>query len=1003
MCKTIKTARGPFMGLVSATALVGLLAVATPVKTQAQCNPGIGDSIGVTGPYGNNYVHVGQNATINQLIVFNSSVVVGGVEQICTATNVKSWLIYPNNSFQSVLGLNLQSAPNNVMAPGSSITCPGDGKCLAFSATYAVQLSDIGASLSFTTNWPPALGASTYTASGLPNKVLFQYATAASMVGNDTAKGSAGQSLGLTVLQPCIGITKVCATNCTTYGSPILFSGVVTNCSVLQTTASDGNLTILSITDTPPATIVFANITLKGNPFPTNGLGGVLAQGDAVAYSGSYTPAAGCGPFNDTIKVIAADLTGFLVTNSASASCHVKTSPGIALQKDCHIRGGASKTLNVGDFYVDDFIVMNTGNVPLTNAVIHNVDPLVGLIDIFIGNLAIGQTVTNHYTNGPVTSQYLCQTLTDSATVTANSACPLDATCPSALRVTNGPVTCSLTVPCVPKICVTKGIICGPQGTPPTPFCNPTNTYLKVDTGINGATFCYLVIVENCGPITLTNVTVTDTQLGTLAGFPTTLAPGQKATNTYSKAYGNPSSSTGTTNINVVNAVGTGAGYTTNATDTATAITVPIGVACSIKLSANDDLDNNTNDNHVTLPAGTNNAPVQFCLTVTNTGKASLSVSLTNVPPLVDCADDQTPVSVPSSVNIAPGASYELCGCVLVSCPGLDMNVTVRGTAVATAEVPCIYDSQGNAVTTAPSSCNASVDCAVGVNCRVTGGGTLYEGDVSTNCINVVTVLYDRLSEEAGLAVDHISHGGQLGAPFSRMDCADRLADPCIRGEWQHVRHYDAKQNGLKDVYDMSFHSANPNVTGHFDTLMCACLPCCGEVVTNAAPPGWDHFRFQVCNKDDRRICGPLPRPAPANAIIFTGIGTFTPQDSTGSGRNVQRRYVIFRVYIEDRSEPGGIHPKGGNMPGTIYCFQAWDTGVSTAKKADFSTLAPAFRTALSEDSCAFLSALSSGNIPQGSLPATTVMGVAADTVDQGPLRNGSQQIHPSTSATCNQ
>ena len=97
MCKT-KTMQRPFMGALSATMLLGLMAVCKPEVAMAQCNPGIGDSIGVSGPYGNNYVHIGQNATINSVSVFNFT-----GASICTATNVKTWVVYPDNSFQAVL------------------------------------------------------------------------------------------------------------------------------------------------------------------------------------------------------------------------------------------------------------------------------------------------------------------------------------------------------------------------------------------------------------------------------------------------------------------------------------------------------------------------------------------------------------------------------------------------------------------------------------------------------------------------------------------------------------------------------------------------------------------------------------------------------------------------------------------------------------------------------------------------------------------------------------
>jgi hypothetical protein len=341
-----------------------------------------------------------------------------------------------------------------------------------------------------------------------------------------------------------------------------------------------------------------------------------------------------------------------------------------------------------------------------------------------------------------------------------------------------------------------------------------------------------------------------------------------------------------------------------------------------------------------------------------------------------------------------------------VTCPGgTNLTVTVQGTAVASKDIPCIFDSRGSNITTAASSCSASVSCQTPVTCRVTGGGTLYTNTFSTNCIVVGTTIFDDLADSAGLVVDHISHGGQLGAPFSHMDCAQRLGDPCIRGQWEHQRHYLSGKNGggtqPTDSFDADFHSNTPK--GVFDTLDCACLPCCGPEGVHQPNGKFTGLanRFDLCNPDDHKVCGPMPSPAPANAIIFSGIGTFTPGTNTVNGRAAQSRYVIFRVYIEDRSEPGGVHPKGAVQPGDIYCFQAWDTGIPTAKKPDFSTVATAFRTALSADSCAFLNSMSTGALVPGSLPPTTVNGVPADVIDCGPLHDGNQQIHPSTSATC--
>jgi hypothetical protein len=277
----------------------------------------------------------------------------------------------------------------------------------------------------------------------------------------------------------------------------------------------------------------------------------------------------------------------------------------------------------------------------------------------------------------------------------------------------------------------------------------------------------------------------------------------------------------------------------------------------------------------------------------------------------------------------------------------------------------------------------------------VTGGGTLYPGVTDTNCVVLTTTLFDD-QQPAGVVLDHISHGGQLGAPFSMPDCGEVLGNPCIRGQWQHNRHYQGTGNP-RDQIDADFHSNTPK--GVFDTLMCACLGCCsdGQFIGSAVANN-------LCNPDDHKICGPQPRPAPANAIIFTGVGIFKPQTNNVNGRSAASRYVIFRVYVEDRSEPGGLHPGGAKEPADVYCFQAWDTGIPTVKKPDFSTVAVAFRKALAADSCAFINSISTSaatGLPPGSLPPSTVAGIAADIVDQGPLYNGNQQIHPSTSANC--
>jgi len=153
-----------------------------------------------------------------------------------------------------------------------------------------------------------------------------------------------------------------------------------------------------------------------------------------------------------------------------------------------------------------------------------------------------------------------------------------------------------------------------------------------------------------------------------------------------------------------------------------------------------------------------------------------------------------------------------------------------------------------------------------------------------------------------------------------------------------------------------------------------------------------------------------MPRPAPDNALIWSGIASLTPAN-TVNGKQKTANYAVVRVYVEDRSEPGGFKPGGSINPADVYVFQAWDTGIPISKKANPNSLGfsskmgvdvNTFRATLSADSCAFIQAIGvNGPCPPGSLPSDTVLGVRSDVSDAGTLRTGNQQIHPSTGATC--
>jgi hypothetical protein len=755
-------------------------------------------------------------------------------------------------------------------------------------------------------------------------------------------------SSDLFVVNDCLEVTKFC-TNGVGENGLITFTGTVKNCG-------NADLTGVVVTNFFNGTSaqVFGPVT--------------LTPGEVQTFSGSYQPTDICQPSEDTLIGYGTDPLLCLVTATNSATCSLVLTPCITVTKNCD-------TVALGSLNTVSGAVTNCGDVTLTNITI--VDNVYGSLTT-IASLApgAGETYSVQVSNAA------CGSFPNTVTATGTTVCGTNISA----TATN---TCVVT--CPPNICITKGVVCAPSD---GSDCGPGLAYAPSATGAAGptnqASFCYEIVVWNCGSDVLTNVTVVDNKISSVAGsFPTTLAVNQRATNYYQASYG-PNTST----TNIVTATGTGqaSGITTNKVAQAIANVLPIGVLCDITLSSAGAVEGGQCEVTLDSNNGTNQS-VTFTLVVTNTGSVDLDVALTGVPALVDCTDLTNAVTVPTSVLIPVGGTYTLTGCVLVSCPGADFLVAVQGTANAGTNGICIFDAEGHAVTTAPSTCEAHVCCVSPVTCRTTGGGQLIPGFTNQSCILVETTIFPASSSNG--PVTKVTHGGQLGAPYSHKDCGEILGNPCIRGQWEHNRHYPGKGNA-RDVIT-ALHTVTPK--GQFDSLSCACLPCCdpdtGALIPATIGPG---KKFELCNPDDHKICGPMPRPAPANALIWSGIGVLKHADDNG---NKGGEWVILRVYIEDRSEPGGGHPGGSVDPADIYSFQAWRTGVPVSKKPNYDNIAPAFRTALAQDSCAFLEALADGSLPPGTLPANTVSGVTADVIDKGPLESGNRQIHPSTSATC--
>jgi hypothetical protein len=277
----------------------------------------------------------------------------------------------------------------------------------------------------------------------------------------------------------------------------------------------------------------------------------------------------------------------------------------------------------------------------------------------------------------------------------------------------------------------------------------------------------------------------------------------------------------------------------------------------------------------------------------------------------------------------------------------------------------------------------------------VTGGGKQLANDRDN--LSGSYLVWDTYTTEP--PVRYVTHGGQVGAPVGNKVCTVDpqfyLGNPCIHGRWTHVRH---AQGGLRG----NFHAR------YYDTLNCACLDTTTTVQSSGIVTGVDGAADQeymnlvygagtvtdgVCNEDDHKVAGPQPRPAPANKIVFTGVGDWADPN----GRRAPRA-TLFRVDIEDRSEPGGSHPKGSVNPPDRYRIRIWVLTPDEARLLKGANTSGGisdryllnFRNAIS--ACIGLNVQDGATVPNG----TAAFGVRAPDIDDGgELERGNHQIHP--------
>jgi hypothetical protein len=105
----------------------------------------------------------------------------------------------------------------------------------------------------------------------------------------------------------------------------------------------------------------------------------------------------------------------------------------------------------------------------------------------------------------------------------------------------------------------------------------------------------------------------------------------------------------------------------------------------------------------------------------------------------------------------------------------------------------------------------------------------------------------------------------------------------------------------------------------YFDTLACACLGD-GLVNTNTCEYELGVVVDGICNPVEADGNGHSEgRAAPANKIVFTGVGDWADPNGIRKPRT-----ALFRVDIEDRGEPGGAKPLDGERPADRYRIRIW-------------------------------------------------------------------------------
>src|SRR5208282_2574334 len=339
-------------------------------------------------------------------------------------------------------------------------------------------------------------------------------------------------------------VTNAVTTTCTVTTTP----GIAITLACPVAPAAAGGLITYTGTVTNSGNVILNNVTVVDNQASPSTVLTVpsLAPHASANFTASFTAPIDACSVSSTVTATGSDnCTQAMVTNTASATCTLITTPGIQVTKSC-----PAQPVSPGQLLTFSGSVSNTGNVTLTNIVVVNSQPVANTPVFTLASLAPG-AVANF------TGSYLAPTncsVADTLTATGRTTC--------GVAVTN---TVSATCPILitPQITVTA--VC-----PVAPV-------------LPGGSLTYSGTVSNAGNITLTNIVVVSDRpaSNTVVFTRATLAPG--ASTNFTATYTVP------TNACSVTTTFSGTGKdicalnpVTNAVTTTCTVTTTPGIAITL-------------------------------------------------------------------------------------------------------------------------------------------------------------------------------------------------------------------------------------------------------------------------------------------------------------------------------------------------------------------------------------------------------------------------------------